>query len=164
MKKYHAQLRISMRHRQSHKSQLIPWQGHIWSHILAHIQTRKRNTRKTICCKTFKQGRWTIYTTRKMIYYNNLDLLLVSADNSSQPIPILVDLPADINNILLVATVLRWPIPKIGVLFDIGFLSGSISILWFLVLAYLNSSYEILPTHFLWRLLKWAATQKLSMF
>jgi hypothetical protein len=44
MKKNHAQLRISVCHRHSHKSQLIPWQGHIYGrHISAHIQTRKRN-------------------------------------------------------------------------------------------------------------------------
>jgi hypothetical protein len=36
-----------------------------------------------------------------------------------------MNLPCDINNRLSVAAVLRHSIPKIGVIFDIGFLSGS---------------------------------------
>jgi hypothetical protein len=71
-----------------------------------------------------------IYTSRKMTYCNTLDLLLVSANNSSRyqywwayrP-------PADTNNILLVAVILRRPISKIGVLFGTDLLSGPTPIL-----------------------------------
>jgi hypothetical protein len=69
---------------------------------------------------------------------------------------------ADTNNRLLVAAVLRRPIPKITVLFGIGLLSGPTPILWFFVPTHISSSYEILTAHFLWRLLKWAATKKVK--
>jgi hypothetical protein len=75
-----------------------------------------------------------------------------------------VGLPVDTNNILLVAAVLRRPIPKISVFFYIDLLIGPTPILWFLVPTHISTSYEILPAHFLWQLLKWAATKKLSMF
>jgi hypothetical protein len=75
----------------------------------------------------------------------------------------MVGLPADTNNRLLVAAFLRRPIPKIGVIFYIGRLSGQTPILRFFVLPHISRSYEILLAHFLWWLLKWAATKKLSI-
>jgi hypothetical protein len=42
----------------------------------------------------------------------------------------------------------RRTVLKIGVLFYIGLLSGLALILWFLIPVYINSSYEILVTHF----------------
>jgi hypothetical protein len=71
-------------------------------------------------------------------------------------------LTSDTNNILLVVAVLRRPILKIGVLLGIGLLSGATPILWFFLPANISSSYEILPAHFLWRLLKSAATKKVK--
>jgi hypothetical protein len=58
-----------------------------------------------------------------------------------------VDLSVDINNILLVSTVLRRPISKISVLFGIGLLSEPTPILRFLVLSHISSSYKVLSAH-----------------